>query len=127
MVGSILEALCRVPGSSDIRQCATCAGAAEPPGEVDFLTPALPGSHRHTISAVQWLGGLDAGLRYLKTPHAIYPLGPVFHGSVPNVTVLPLHGRLNVGPISRPELLPDLWELADDFDLGMTELLDATR
>jgi len=108
MVGSILEALCRVPGSSDISQCATCAGAAEPPGEVDFLTPALPGPHRHTISAVQWLGGLDAALRYLDTPDALYPLRPVFHGAVLNVTVMPLNGRLNVGPISCPELLPDL-------------------
>ena len=26
-----------------------------------------------------------------------------------------------------PELLPDLWELADDFAVGMEELLLATR
>jgi hypothetical protein len=30
-------------------------------------------------------------------------------------------------PISCPELLPDLWEMADDFALGMEELLVAAR
>jgi hypothetical protein len=53
----------------------------------------------------------------------MYPLGPVFHGSGLNVTVMSLNGRLNVGLISCPELLPDLWELADDFAGGMEELL----
>jgi hypothetical protein len=38
-----------------------------------------------------------------------------------------LNGHLNVGLISCPELLPDLWGLADDFGLGLAELLDATR
>ncbi len=39
-----------------------------------------------------------------------------------------LNGKLDVGLIScPPELLPDLWDLADDFAVGMKELLDATR
>ncbi|HEU4363013.1 MAG TPA: wax ester/triacylglycerol synthase family O-acyltransferase [Mycobacterium sp.] len=54
---------------------------------------------------------------------AMYPLGPVFHGSGLNITVMSLNGKLNVGIISCPELLPDLWELADDFAVGMKELL----
>lgn len=58
---------------------------------------------------------------------AMYPLGPVFHGSGLNITVMSLTGKLDVGIISCPELLPDLWELADDFAVGMQELLDATR
>ncbi|BBZ03961.1 diacylglycerol O-acyltransferase [Mycolicibacterium chitae] len=58
---------------------------------------------------------------------ALYPLGPIFHGSGLNITVMSLNGALDVGLISCPELLPDLWDLADDFATGMDELLAATR
>ncbi len=57
---------------------------------------------------------------------AMYPLGPIFHGSGLNITVMSLHGNLDVGLISCPELLPDLWEMADEFAVGMEELLAAT-
>jgi WS/DGAT/MGAT family acyltransferase len=59
--------------------------------------------------------------------NAMYPLGPVFHGSGLNITVMSLNGKLDVGLISCPELLEDLWELADDFAVGMEELLAATQ
>jgi diacylglycerol O-acyltransferase / wax synthase len=58
---------------------------------------------------------------------AMYPLGPIFHGSGLNITVMSLTGKLDVGIVSCPELLPDLWDLADDFEVALTELLDATR
>ena len=57
----------------------------------------------------------------------MYPLGPIFHGSGLNITVMSLNGRLNVGLISCPELLPDLWEMADDFAVAMEELLAILR
>lgn len=57
---------------------------------------------------------------------AMYPLGPIFHGSGLNITVLSLNGKLDIGLISCPELLPDLWEMADEFAVGMEELLAAT-
>jgi diacylglycerol O-acyltransferase / wax synthase len=56
---------------------------------------------------------------------AMYPLGPIFHGSGLNITVMSLNGALDVGLISCPELLPDLWEMADDFAVAMEELLGA--
>jgi diacylglycerol O-acyltransferase / wax synthase len=56
---------------------------------------------------------------------AMYPLGPIFHGSGLNVTVMSLDGKLDVGIISCPELLPDLWDLADDFHVALEELLSA--
>jgi diacylglycerol O-acyltransferase / wax synthase len=56
---------------------------------------------------------------------AMYPLGPIFHGSGLNITVMSLTGKLDVGLISCPELLPDLWDLADDFQVGLEELLAA--
>ena len=55
---------------------------------------------------------------------AMYPLGPLFHGCGLNITVMSLDGKLNVGVISCPDLLPDLWRLADDFDVALEELLE---
>ncbi|GFG55143.1 wax ester/triacylglycerol synthase family O-acyltransferase [Mycolicibacterium agri] len=54
---------------------------------------------------------------------AMYPLGPIFHGSGLNITVMSLSGKLDVGIVSCPELLPDLWELADDFEVALDELV----
>ncbi|SOJ55942.1 Putative diacylglycerol O-acyltransferase [Mycobacterium simulans] len=56
---------------------------------------------------------------------AMYPLGPIFHGSGLNITVMSLNSKLDVGLISCPDLLPDLWEMADEFAIGMEELLAA--
>jgi diacylglycerol O-acyltransferase / wax synthase len=57
---------------------------------------------------------------------AMYPLGPIFHGSGLNITVMSLNGKLDVGIISCPELLPDLWDMADDFAIELAELVDIT-
>ncbi len=57
---------------------------------------------------------------------AMYPLGPIFHGSGLNVTAMSLQGKLDVGLISCRDLLPDLWEMADEFAVVMEELLAAT-
>ncbi|AKN16810.1 hypothetical protein MHAE_00510 [Mycobacterium haemophilum DSM 44634] len=58
---------------------------------------------------------------------AMYPLGPIFHGAGLNITVMSLNGNLDVGLISCPELLPDLWEMADEFGIGLEELLAAIK
>jgi WS/DGAT/MGAT family acyltransferase len=58
---------------------------------------------------------------------AMYPLGPIFHGSGLNITVMSLSGYLDVGIVSCPELLPDLWDMADAFGVAMNELLAAAR
>jgi diacylglycerol O-acyltransferase / wax synthase len=54
---------------------------------------------------------------------ALYPLGPVFHGAGLNITVMSLSGKLNVGIISCPRLVDDLWPLADRFETELDELL----
>jgi diacylglycerol O-acyltransferase len=56
----------------------------------------------------------------------MYPLGPIFHGSALNMTVMSLNGKLNVGIVSCPELVPDLWDMADAFDVALKELLAAS-
>ncbi len=55
---------------------------------------------------------------------AVYPLGPLFNGGGRNVTVMSLNGKLNVGVISCPDLMPDLWRLVDDFHVAVEELLE---
>lgn len=58
---------------------------------------------------------------------SMYPLGPIFHGSGLNVTAMSLRGKLDVGLIACPDLLPDLWDMADEFAVGMEELLELAR
>lgn len=58
---------------------------------------------------------------------SMYPLGPIFHGSGLNVTAMSLQGKLDVGLIACPDLLPDLWDMADEFAVGMEELLELAR
>lgn len=52
----------------------------------------------------------------------MYPLGPIFHGAALTVTVMSLDGKLNVGLISCPDLMPDLGTLTDDFGVALEEL-----
>ena len=54
---------------------------------------------------------------------AMYPFGPVLHGAGLNITVLSINGKLHFGLISCSELLPDLWEVAGGFAVGLKELL----
>lgn len=58
---------------------------------------------------------------------AMYPLGPIFHGSGLNITAMSLRGKLDVGLLSCPDLLPDLWEMADEFAVALEELLAIAR
>lgn len=58
---------------------------------------------------------------------SMYPLGPIFHGSGLNITAMSLHGKLDIGLVACPDLLPDLWEMADEFAVGMEELLALAR
>jgi diacylglycerol O-acyltransferase / wax synthase len=86
------------------------------------LTEARP-VHNLVVSNVP---GPQVPLYFLGSEvKAMYPLGPIFHGSGLNITVMSLTGKLDVGLISCPELVPDLWEMADDFQVGMEELLSA--
>ena len=88
------------------------------------LTEAKP-VHNLIISNVP---GPQVPLYFLGSEvKALYPLGPIFHGSALNITVMSLTGNLDVGIVSCPELLPDLWDLADDFAIALDELLEAAK
>ena len=51
------------------------------------------------------------------------PLGPVMEGAGLNITVLSNQGAVDVGLIACKELMPDLWDLADDFVDAAADLL----
>lgn len=87
------------------------------------LTESMP-VHNLVVSNVP--GPQDALYLLGCQVNAMYPLGPIFHGAGLNVTAMSLSGKLDVGLIACPELLPDLWEMADEFAIGMEELLAAT-
>jgi diacylglycerol O-acyltransferase len=56
---------------------------------------------------------------------AIYPLGPVFHGTGLNITVMSLTGNLDVGIVACRELVPDVWPLVDEFETELKGLVAA--
>lgn len=43
-----------------------------------------------------------------------------------NITVMSLNGELGVGIVSCPDLLPDLWGVADGFPEVLKELLECS-
>jgi diacylglycerol O-acyltransferase / wax synthase len=58
---------------------------------------------------------------------AVYPFGPLLPGSGLNITVLSNMGDLDVGLLGCPDLVPDLWHLADAFPAAIETLLEAAR
>ena len=58
---------------------------------------------------------------------AVYPFGPLLPGSGLNITVLSNMGNLDVGLLGCPDLVPDLWDIADGFPAAVAQLLEAAR
>jgi diacylglycerol O-acyltransferase / wax synthase len=56
----------------------------------------------------------------------MYPLGPILGGAALNITAMSVNGELGIGIISCPEVLPDLWDIADLFPAALEELLQCT-
>lgn len=58
---------------------------------------------------------------------AVYPFGPLLPGAGLNITVLSNMGNLDVGLLGCPDLVPDLWEIADGFPAAVAELRAAAH
>lgn len=58
---------------------------------------------------------------------ATYPLGPIMEGAGLNVTVLSYMDNVDFGFLAGAELIPDLWDLADDVETAMAELMAAAE
>lgn len=53
------------------------------------------------------------------------PLGPIMEGAGLNVTVMSYMDRVDIGLIACRESIPDIWELAEDFEESLAELKKA--
>ncbi|MCV7173120.1 wax ester/triacylglycerol synthase family O-acyltransferase [Mycobacterium manitobense] len=127
--------------NSVAKQHSSAIGATLLQDWTQFAAPAVFGAAMRVYAASRLSGarpvlnlvvsnvpGPQVPLYYLGCEvGAMYPIGPVFHGAALNITVMSLNGKLDVGLVSCPELLPDLWDMADDFAPALDELLDATR
>jgi diacylglycerol O-acyltransferase / wax synthase len=58
--------------------------------------------------------------------NTMYPLGPIIGDAGLNITVMSLNGELGIGIIACPDLLPDLWPMADGFSDALKELLECS-
>ncbi|MGI9156377.1 MAG: WS/DGAT domain-containing protein [Marmoricola sp.] len=58
---------------------------------------------------------------------ALYPLGPVFHGAGLNITVMSNNGSVHVGVIACREMMPKVWDLAEDFPKELEALRVAVQ
>lgn len=58
---------------------------------------------------------------------ARYSFGPVLNGAGLSVVAMSLNGKLDIGLITCPDLVPDVWELADALPLALDRLLPAPR
>jgi hypothetical protein len=84
------------------------------------ITERIPPVHSVIISNVP---GPDFPL-YLAGAEVVglYPFGPLMEGSGLNITVLSHHGRLDIGLIACPDLVPDLDDLLEGILHGFDEL-----
>ncbi|MEV7398135.1 wax ester/triacylglycerol synthase family O-acyltransferase [Aeromicrobium sp. NPDC092404] len=55
----------------------------------------------------------------------LYPLGPVFHGAGLNITVMSNHGHMHIGAIACSELMPQVWDLVDQFPVELEAMREA--
>jgi diacylglycerol O-acyltransferase / wax synthase len=53
------------------------------------------------------------------------PLGPIMEGAGLNVTVMSYMDRVDIGLIACRESIPDIWDLAQDFEESIAELKKA--
>lgn len=58
---------------------------------------------------------------------ATYPLGPLVNGVGLNISAVSLNGTIHVGLVACPQLLPDLWDVANGLPVALKELLDAAN
>lgn len=56
---------------------------------------------------------------------AMYPMGPLLFGSGINFTIVSNATRLDFGVLACPDLVPDVWDIADRIQPALDELVEA--
>jgi diacylglycerol O-acyltransferase len=107
----------------------------------EFAAPALLGSAVRLYSRMKWADNhrplfnvvisnvpgppfelYSAGAKLL----ANYPIGPIFEGVGLNMTVMSYLDQLDFGLLACPDLVDDVWALADGLHESLAELVEAT-
>lgn len=90
------------------------------------ILPRIPISHSPAFNLIlSNVPGPQAQLYFLGCQvDTMYPLGPIIGGAGLNITVMSLNGGLGVGIIACPDLLTELWGIADAFPEALKELLE---
>lgn len=90
------------------------------------ILPRIPISHSPAYNLIlSNVPGPQTQLYFLGCHvDAMYPMGPIIGSAGLNITVMSLNGELGIGIIACPDLLPDLWDIADAFPDALKELLE---
>jgi len=107
----------------------------------EFAAPAVLGRAARLYSRMRWASShrplfnvtisnvpgppfalYSAGARLL----AHYPVGPIMDGSGLNMTVMSYLDQLDFGLLACPDVLDDVWSLADGLHAALAELVEAT-
>ncbi|OBG36750.1 diacylglycerol O-acyltransferase [Mycobacterium alsense] len=90
------------------------------------ILPRIPISHSPAFNLIlSNVPGPQAQLYFLGCRvDTMYPLGPIIGSAGLNITVMSLNGALGVGIIACPDLLPELWGIADAFPEALKDLLE---
>jgi diacylglycerol O-acyltransferase len=98
-------------------------------GAATTLLPRIPmpGNPAHNVVLSNVAGPAEqlyfSGCRV----DGMYPLGPIIAGAGLNITMMSLNGRIGVGIVSCPDLVDDLWGIADAIPAALKELLECHK
>ena len=107
----------------------------------EFAAPALLGRAARLYTRMSWASShrplfnvtisnvpgppfplYSAGARMLGN----YPVGPIFDGAGLNMTVMSYLDQLDFGLLACPDLIDDVWVIADDLHVALDALVEAT-
>jgi diacylglycerol O-acyltransferase / wax synthase len=64
-----------------------------------------------------------AGAEVLDT----YPMGPIFDGGALNITLMSYRDKIDFGLVACPDVVPDVWAIADGLEVALEELRAAAE
>ncbi|OAN36837.1 WS/DGAT/MGAT family O-acyltransferase [Mycolicibacterium iranicum] len=93
-------------------------------GAIKALAPRLPKPDNPPFNLIlSNVPGPQVTLYMARYPiRAAYPFGPILAGAGLNITAMSYNGQLSFGIISSPDLVRELWPLADEFRTALAEL-----
>ena len=128
-------------GMVDVKEQQKAIGADTLTDWAEFASPAVAGTAARLYSRTKIAGRhrplFNVTISNVPGPpfplysvgarvDAIYPVGPITEGGGLNMTVMSYMDSLDFGLLGCPDVLPDIWQLADGLQDALDELVDAT-